>query len=99
MYLRQLNAAYQLEVGVWNDATNTFTPVALFNNATTSLEHVTCNFSNYTGNGGRIAFRNTLGNGVTWNYSYNYLDDITLTLTGAKIAESNNANVIEFYVR
>ncbi len=82
MYLRQANAAYQLEVGVWDDATNTFMPVALFNNATTGVEQVMCDFSGYTGNGRRIAFRNVLGSGKTWNYSYNYLDDITLTLLG-----------------
>ncbi len=79
MYLRQSNAAYQLEVGVWDDATNTFEPVALFNNTTTGVEYVTCDFSGYSGNGRRIAFRNTLGNGRTWSYSYNYIDDITLT--------------------
>ena len=78
MYLRQANAAYQLEVGVWDDATNTFEPVALFNNTTTGVEHVTCNFSGYSGNGKRIAFRNVLGSG-SYAYSYNYLDDITLT--------------------
>ena len=77
MYLRQPNAAYQLEVGIWDDATNNFTPVATFNNSTTAVEHVTCDFSNYNGNGRRVAFRNTLNNGKTWDYSYNYLDDIT----------------------
>ena len=78
MYLRQANAAYLLEVGVWDDATNTFMPVVLFNNATTGVEQVTCDFSSYTGNGRRIAFRNVLVSGKTWNYSYNYLDDITI---------------------
>ena len=79
MYLRQSNAAYRLEVGVWDDATNTFERVKVINNSTTDVEHVTCNFSNYSGNGRRIAFRNTLGGDKTWNYSYNYMDDITLT--------------------
>ncbi|MCR4825622.1 MAG: C10 family peptidase, partial [Bacteroidales bacterium] len=78
MYLRQPNAAYQLQVGVWDDATSTFEPVALFNNTTTGVEHVTCDFSGYSGNGKRIAFRNVLGKG-SYAYSYNYLDDITLT--------------------
>ena len=102
MYLRQPNAAYMLEVGVWepnNDPeqneTGVFVPVHVFNNKTTGVTFVECDFSNYTGNGGRIAFRNTLGNGRTWNYSYNYLDDIALTLTGAKIAESSSANAID----
>ncbi|MCR4825777.1 MAG: T9SS type A sorting domain-containing protein, partial [Bacteroidales bacterium] len=79
MYLRQPNAAYQLQVGVWDDATSTFEPVALFNNTTTGVEHVTCDFSGYNGNGRRVAFRNVLKSGVSYAYSYNYLDDITLT--------------------
>ncbi|MBR3466434.1 MAG: fibronectin type III domain-containing protein, partial [Bacteroidales bacterium] len=81
MYLRQPNAAYRLQVGVWDDETSTFTPVATFNNSTTEVEHVECDFSNYTGNGHRIAFRNVLGNGVNLDYSNNYIDDITLTET------------------
>ena len=84
MYLRQANAAYQLQVGVWDDAEGTFSPVALFNNETTGVELVTCDFSGYNGNGRRIAFRNVLGNGANYNYSYNYLDDITLTLKGTE---------------
>ena len=95
MYLRQPNAAYRLEVGVWNDATNTFTPIALFNNTTTGVEHVTCDFSNYTGNGRRIAFRNTLSSGKTWSYSYNYIDDINLTFVTNKSAEVTNANTTD----
>ena len=79
MYVRQPKAAYQLQVGVWDDTTNAFTPVALFNNTTTGVEKVMCDFSGYTGNGRRIAFRNVLGSG-NYAYSYNYLDDITLTL-------------------
>ena len=35
-----------------------------------------CGFSNYTGDGTRIAFRNVLKNGVNYDYSYNYIDDI-----------------------
>ncbi|MCR4827246.1 MAG: T9SS type A sorting domain-containing protein, partial [Bacteroidales bacterium] len=79
MYLRQPNAAYRLEVGVWDDATNTFERVQLINNSTTTVEQVTVDFSNYTGSGRRIAFRNVLGDGVNYKYSYNYIDDITLT--------------------
>ena len=84
MYLRQANAAYQLQVGVWDDETSTFSPVALFNNETTGVELVTCDFSGYTGNGRRIAFRNVLGGGANYNYSYNYIDDITLSLKGTE---------------
>ena len=80
MYLRQANAKYQLQVGVWDG--QTFVPVATFNNSTTDVEHVTCDFSGYNGNGRRIAFRNVLANGVNYNYSVNYLDDITLTTSG-----------------
>ena len=60
----------------------------LINNSTTAVEHVTCDFSGYTGNGRRIAFRNTLGSG-SYAYSYNYLDDITLT----RITNNKNAEV------
>ena len=78
MYLRQPKAAYQLEVGVYeNDGT--FVPVTTFNNSGTGVEFVECNFSSYTGNGRRIAFRNVLGGGANYNYSYNYIDDIVLT--------------------
>ena len=78
MYLRQANANYQLQVGVWEDG-GTFVPVATFNNSSTEVEYVTCDFSGYEGLGGRIAFRNTLGSGST-NFSSNYLDDITLSI-------------------
>ena len=81
MYLRQANAAYQLQVGVWEDEEGVFVPVATFNNSTTNVEHVTCDFSSYNGNGRRIAFRNVLGSGANYAYSYNYLDDITLSYT------------------
>ena len=77
MYLRQAYAAYQLEVGVWDDLTETFELVLLINNSTTNVEHVECDFSNYNGNGHRIAFRNVLDSG-SFTYSYNYIDDIVL---------------------
>ena len=95
MYLRQANAAYRLEVGVWDDQTQTFEAVQLFNNSTTNVEHVTCDFSNYNGNGRRIAFRNVLANGANYAYSYNYLDDINLTLTANKSTEVTNANTTD----
>ena len=78
MYLRQPNRYYQLQVGVWDDVTGTFTEVTTFNNNNTELEFVECDFSNYTGNGRRIAFRNVLNNSVNYAYSYNYIDDISL---------------------
>ena len=95
MYLRQANAAYRLEVGVWDDEAQTFEAMQLFNNSTTNVEHVTCDFSNYNGNGRRIAFRNVLGGGANYAYSYNYLDDITLTVTANKSAEVTNANATD----
>ena len=79
MYLRQANAAYRLEVGVWDDATGEFERVQLINNNSTDVEYVACDFSAYTGNGHRIAFRNVLGSG-NYTYSFNYLDDITLDM-------------------
>ena len=91
MYLRQSNAAYQLEVGVWED-NGTFVPVKRFNNSTTGVEYVTCDFSGYTGSGRRIAFRNVLASTANYNYSYNYLDDITLSLVTNKSAEVTDAN-------
>ncbi len=81
MYLRQPYAAYQLEVGVWDEETESFEPVHRFNNSGTAVEYVTCNFSSYTGSGRRIAFRNVLSNGTNYVYSYNYIDDILLTET------------------
>ena len=80
MYVRQPNKCYQLHIGVWDEATEEFTPVAVVNNSTTDIKKFSCNFSNYTGNGRRIAFRNTLNSGANYNYSYNYIDDITLSL-------------------
>ena len=77
MYLRQANAVYELEVGVWEN-NGRFVPVARFNNSTTGVTRVECDFSSYTGNGRRIAFHNALGGTVSYNYSYNYIDDIIL---------------------
>ena len=77
MYLRQTNTAYQLQVGVWED-NDVFVPIATINNSTTNTEYVTCDFSNYTGSGHRIAFRNINSSGNT--YSYNYIDDISLNV-------------------
>ena len=101
MTLRQPNTQYQLEVGVWEvgydenqEPIEQFVPVATFHNADNTVTEVSCDFSSYTGNGNRIAFHNTLKT-ANYNYSYNYLDDITLTLSESKIAESSNANVID----
>ena len=90
MYLRQPKSYYALEVGVWED-NGTFVPVAQFNNSTTNVEHVECDFTNYSGNARRIAFRNVLGGGANYNYSYNYIDDIKLyvIINGAVVDEKS----------
>ena len=90
MYLRQANAAYCLEVGVWEED-GTFVPVATFNNSTTDVERVVCSFANYSGSGRRIAFHNVLGGGASYNYSYNYLDDITLKVIPANAVVDENS--------
>ena len=90
MYLRQANAAYQLEVGVWDDATQTFEAVQLINNSTTNVESVEVDFSSYAGNGRRIAFHNVLGGGANYKYSYNYLDDITLSVIGGVVVDEKS---------
>ena len=100
MYLRQPNALYTLEVGVWDPQNAVFIPVATFDNPNSNVTFVECDFSNYEGpNYGRIAFRNTLKGGRTWNYSYNYIDDVTLDYYGNnEPVNRNNAsdeNVID----
>lgn len=74
--LRQPKSIYRLQVGVVEDGG--FHAVKTINNASTSMEQVTVDFSGYTGNGHRIAFRNTLIKGSNIDYSYNYIDDIVL---------------------
>ena len=86
-YVRQTQAKYQLQVGVMTDLSNasTFVPVATFNNTSTTTSVLrTVNFASYTGNGHYIAFRNTLAAGQTGDYSCNYIDDLTLSMAGAK---------------
>ena len=78
--LRQPNSVYRLQVGVVND-NGEFEPVKTINNASTDIEEITVNFANYTGNGHRIAFRNTLAKGSNLAYSTNYIDDIVLSLS------------------
>ena len=88
-YVRQTQAKYQLQVGVMTDLSNvsTFVPVATFNNTSTTASVLrTVNFASYTGNGHYIAFRNILAAGQTGDYSCNYIDDLTLSMAGAKSA-------------
>ena len=81
-YLKQTQAKYQLQVGVMSSLTSvsSFVPIETINNSSTDIEHVTVNFSSYTGNGHYIAFRNTLASGNSGDYSVNYIDDLTLSL-------------------
>ena len=105
MYLRQPVNCYQLEVGVWEEeanpvsgaesATGTFVPVATFNNEGTDMAYVECDFSSYTGNGGRIAFRNTLNSGANYTYSYNYLDNVRVDYADIQRNNASNNNVID----
>ena len=88
--LRQGSAIYRLQVGVVNDE-GEFEVVETINNASTEIEEVTVDFSSYTGIGRRIAFRNTLKQSSTIDYSTNYIDDIMLTLlsSGAVVDEKS----------
>ena len=57
------------------------------------------NFSNYTGTGRRIAFRNTLvpgtGSSTTYyDYSVNYIDNINLDYTEVSKKDANDENLI-----
>ena len=85
-YVKQTAAKYQLQVGVMTDLNNvsTFTPVATINNSSTteSVLH-TVSFSNYTGLGHYIAFRNVLAPGNTGDYSCNYIDNINLSVNSS----------------
>ena len=94
--LRQPNSKYRLQVGVLNDE-NEFTLVKTFKCSGTSMQSFTVDFSNYTGTGHRIAFRNTLvpGTGMSTtylDYSVNYIDDINIGYTEVgKIVANNDA--------
>ena len=77
-YLKQTQTKYQLQVGVCDYDGSNFTPVATINNSSTNYEHVTVNFSSYTGTSRYIAFRNILAPGQTGDYSINYIDDLVL---------------------
>ena len=76
--LRQPKTVYRLQVGVINSE-GEFELVKEINNSGTEMEQVEVDFSNFTGYGNRIAFRNTLRNGTDLDYSVNYIDDIRLS--------------------
>ena len=93
--LRQPKAAYMLQVGVV-DAEGNFEMVEEINNATTEMEEVSVDFTGHPGT--RIAFRNVL-NGRHYDYSYNYIDDISFTVNTAKVSASEGSDVdVERYL-
>lgn len=56
-----------------------------FNNTSTSSSVLRIvDFETYSGTGHYIAFRNILAPGNTGDYSCNYIDDLTLSVAGAK---------------
>ena len=75
--LRQAKLVYRLQVGVVN-GDGEFTVVKTLNFSESTIQEVSVDFSDYSGNGNRIAFRNTVRNGVDLDYSTNYIDDIVL---------------------
>ena len=93
--LRQPKAVYMLQVGVV-DAEGNFEMVSEINNATTEMEPVLVDFTGHPGS--RIAFRNVL-NGRHYDYSYNYIDDISFTVNTAKVSASEGSDVdVERYL-
>ena len=94
-YLKQPQTKYQLQVGVMNNLNNadSFSPVTIVNNSSTNIEHVTVDFSAYTGTGHYIAFRNILASGQTGDYSINYIDDLTLELRPSGCSAINVADL------
>ena len=94
-YLKQPQTKYQLQVGVMNNLNNadSFSPVTIVNNSSTNIEHVTVDFSAYTGTGHYIAFRNILASGQTGDYSINYIDDLTLELRPSGCSANNVADL------
>ena len=78
-WVKQTSTNYRLIVGVMSDLEDetTFVPVdTIINSSTSASEYHEVLFSNYTGNGHYIAFRNFTP--ASYNYSYNYIDDINV---------------------
>ena len=80
-WVKQTSSSYRLIVGVMSDLEDetTFVPVdTIINSSTSAPEYHEVLFSNYTGNGHYIAFRNYTT--ASYNYSYNYIDDVVVDL-------------------
>ena len=56
-----------------------FVPVSTINNLTSALEYRTVDFSGYSGDGHRIAFKNVYSDGDHGLKSFNYIDDIRIS--------------------
>jgi hypothetical protein len=97
LMLRQPNSLYRLQVGVV-DENGGFHVVKILKGGTTMAEKTVsfdrCQYS------GRIAFRNTLvpGTGMSTDYldySYNYIDDITLSYNAKGKVEASDVNILD----
>ena len=89
--LRQPQSFYRLQVGMV-DTMGDFELVEEINNPGTGMTEVVVDFTGYSGNGRRIAFKNILRNSANYAYSYNYIDDINLFQSSTKIAEVASGN-------
>ena len=92
--LRQPKSFYRLQVGVL-DGQGNFELVEEINNSGTGMTEVTVDFTGYTGSGRRIAFTNILRNAANYDYSYNYIDDIELTLVTSKSENVSNSTAFD----
>ena len=82
LYVKQPYDFQQLEVGVIRDLTDpeSFELISTISNSDSSVNQVTVDFSSYSGTGRYIAFRNTYTEENGMRKSYNYLDDIVLSV-------------------
>ena len=88
-WLRQHKFITQLQVGVMSDLSDesTFTPLGTYDNgSSTEAHHYVVDFSQYTGtdNPKYIAFRNIVAPGYTQTRSVQFIDDISIYVTGSE---------------
>lgn len=91
--VKQHNASHQLVIGVMsnpNDPT-TFHEVETINHGSSCavMTHV-ISFAGHANEGQYIAFRNTVTEGTVSQRSYNYIDDITLSIASSEIRLAEN---------
>ena len=92
-YVKQPQAKYKLEVGVMSDLNDasTFVPVRTINNPDTIYTYYNNIFLDDPNiQGHYIAFRNTLADGYTGDFSVNYIDNIELSDKGYCPSISSN---------